>query len=54
MTTTTAPAPRALIDATHLELVKVFAAPSRQFCYAGCPTWLNDTGCDCPPHQPIR
>ncbi len=37
-----------LIDATRLDLVRVFAASLREFCHAGCPRWH---GCDCPPYQ---
>lgn len=43
-------APRRLLDATSLHLIRVPALPHRDFCHAGCPTWINDTGCDCPPY----
>lgn len=52
MPTTTAPRP--LADATHLNLIRVPAPYSRDNCYAGCPTWINDAGCDCPPSLPTR
>jgi hypothetical protein len=57
MPTAPAPAPTRtpLADATHLNLV-VVAVPllSRDYCYASCPTWLNDYGCDCPRDLPYR